>query len=600
MIRARLDRASRASYYGSMTLAGSQEAVTGDSGSSLRPEGEKASGHASEAGEVSPRTLANQEPKGSNLTAPVTPSLEPASEDEYEIVRATARIPFDLADLAEDRKAHIGRKCGGLDVCTACRTLHGLRDVRASVVRAMNAAMRLHVRVDADAVDRIALAEHRSPNADEWVVDPGSIGAWLRTVLPGVARAEAEVLTQKIVDSKGRLYTYPLVRRLEPSLSGSIAATIQNQIQNKWRQMRYDVLVRQSKSAPHYRISNPIPVPGATVRVAKIDSARFSVAFSLRANDSGRTGHEFKIAARPRERIAAVLSAIVDGTAKIGALSIEEDRRRPGRWYMRLAYKRKVSRVVPNARAAAINRGIVCFLAAVTSEGEDWLYDGDDIEAYLKQVQRRRRRYQYQLKASMRGGHGRKRTIRPIEHLSGKVERWRETRNQTIARRLADWFREREITRVFLENFEGIRDGAPEKLEGGQWSWQRVQEWPYYQLQMRLISCLEEYGIGVEVVPAAFISQTCPVCKHVAKENMNLRSRRLICEGCGWSRHLDIAAAMNVLDRGLDGERSGDQKDGSRKSLKFFGARKRPRRGARKASRKSLKTEENGGASGDG
>jgi transposase len=222
------------------------------------------------------------------------------------------------------------------------------------------------------------------------------------------------------------------------------------------------------------------------------------------------------------------------------------------KWYVTIAYKKLAPVIAPSERVAAINRGMCCFLMGVTHDGEQWRYDGNDIESYLKQMQRRRRSYQYDSKASNRWGHGRARTLRPIETLQGKAERWRQTKCQTIARRFARWCEERQITLVKLEDFSGIRDGLPEKLEGGKFVWDRIQEWPYFQLETRIASCLEEVGIAIERVPAHFISQRCPACGDVRPENTDLRRRRLKCQACGWSRNLDVAAAMNVLIRGGD------------------------------------------------
>jgi transposase len=243
---------------------------------------------------------------------------------------------------------------------------------------------------------------------------------------------------------------------------------------------------------------------------------------------------------------ASVLRKLATGEWKWGQALIERDRLRPTRWYVRLSYTRLVSKRKEGIYAA-INRGIKSFITAVTATGESWIYDGEDIVAYLKQVQRRRREYQYASKASGRNGHGRKRILRPTGYLEGKAERWRQTRCQVIARRLAQWLADRNVKHVFIEDFTGIRDGVPEKLEGGKFVWNLIQEWPYFQLETRLVNCLKEYGIETTSRGCAWISQRCPECGYICAENRDLKRWVLKCVKCKWKKHLDIAASINNL-----------------------------------------------------
>ncbi|MFU8788610.1 MAG: zinc ribbon domain-containing protein [Methylobacter sp.] len=44
-------------------------------------------------------------------------------------------------------------------------------------------------------------------------------------------------------------------------------------------------------------------------------------------------------------------------------------------------------------------------------------------------------------------------------------------------------------------------------------------------------------------------SQTCPSCRHVAKEN-RLTQAEFVCVECGFSENADLVGAINVLARG--------------------------------------------------
>lgn len=50
-------------------------------------------------------------------------------------------------------------------------------------------------------------------------------------------------------------------------------------------------------------------------------------------------------------------------------------------------------------------------------------------------------------------------------------------------------------------------------------------------------------------VPAQYTSQTCPSCRHVAKENRITRAE-FVCVECGFSENADLVGAINVLAKG--------------------------------------------------
>ena len=57
------------------------------------------------------------------------------------------------------------------------------------------------------------------------------------------------------------------------------------------------------------------------------------------------------------------------------------------------------------------------------------------------------------------------------------------------------------------------------------------------------------HGGVVLRVPAHHTSQTCPCCRHVAKEN-RLTQAEFVCVDCGFSGNADLVGAMNVLAKG--------------------------------------------------
>jgi len=509
------------------------------SGATPSPEGEQVSGHAATSGEVSSGTLANSQRRNSHLRA-ATPTTESRALEPLSIVRATGKIAVDTSLLA-DNESHALRK--------------RLLEVRRSLALAANIAVRVHWRVDARIVQRYLVHEQRAPKAKEWQATEQELRDAIDEVAPLVTPAVAQVLTDKCL-RKGQLDLFSLVRQIAPDVSSGIASALNRKVMQRWRTDRFKVLVQHEKAPPHYRGTLPIPIRASDMRFVR-DGRRFLMTFNL--SPGRHKGGEFTLPIEPRDGYQRqLLGDLADGVVKIGEAALTQDRLRKRKWFVRLAYTKQVPKTVETKRAA-INRGITCFLAAVTDTGEQLLYDGDDIVAHLRGTQARRRQFQYQVKASGRVGHGRTRTLKPIDHLAGASDRWRDTRCKTIAARFAKWCDDRGVGVVLLEDFTGIRDGLPEKLQGGEYAWQEIQTWPYYRLQQDIQSALESYGIAFEQRDPAYISQTCPKCGHVTEDNIQLRRRKLVCVECKHTVHLDVAACENQL-QGVTAPKSSPRK----------------------------------------
>ncbi len=432
----------------------------------------------------------------------------PSNEDEDE-KGITKEERAERKGIAEDRKALIRQ----------------FYDTQRRVARVSNTILRQLWLVDAAAVEE---ADFRAPKP--WKV-PAAVGAtnW-----------------------------YQFARQVSPELATGIASAVSKSVTDKWRQVRFEALCRLSLSPPHYKADCPIPVRAQELKIIRTDEG-YAVSMPLIAGRKNRV----QVALRVRDsHQRKILAALVSGDARITRRDAKFTRDRRNRWFVTFSYKKKVERAT-GIKTASINRGIRWFLVGLTVDGERWDYSGHDIEAHLKQVQRRRRSYQNDWRASNRHGRGRTSALEPTERLRRKAANWRKTKLQTIARRFTTWLVARGVGRLYVEDFAGIRHSDPETLEGGKAVWDRVQEWACYQLLQRLISCCEEAGIEVWQVPSERISMDCPLCSKEATKD--LRRWKLRCK-CGYNRHLDEAAALNVLTRG-----TGLQADED-KSIKALGA----------------------------
>ena len=102
----------------------------------------------------------------------------------------------------------------------------------------------------------------------------------------------------------------------------------------------------------------------------------------------------------------------------------------------------------------------------------------------------------------------------------------------------------------YLHNGAKAKAGLNRSILSNNWS----------RLRKRLKDKMDANGGRLVVVPAAYTSQTCHQCGHVAKEN---RESQAIfhCVECGYMANADVNAAMNILDRTLNKTGGGTASD---------------------------------------
>jgi hypothetical protein len=526
-----------------------------------RPEGEVATGHAPQGEEDSPEALANQEtsvsipshtarkggeggidgasPAASTTTAKKRVKVERPTGT---IVRATTKYEIRLDALSE--AVNRGRKAGQPRQRTLEETeaRDALVAVSRMVTTASNVGIRSIVRADTEALDAFQGEHGRMPVTGELT--------W-----PSFGACKAD----------SPHYVYRTMCRAVPELSTSITTTLGKKMVTKWGQERFDAIIRQTRSAPHYRLGGPVAIPASVVRWtwdAEHGRALCTVTLFSMQRTTGVRAITIPVVARD-DRQRCELEQLAAGHAnpeigwRPGEVILQRDRLHPQKWFMRVSYSRIVTERT-GGKAAAINLGMRCMLAFFIEGGESDVYEARDIEAYLKQMQRRRRDRQagYRWTDGGRRGHGQPRALQSIEVLATKATNYRTTRIQTLARRLASRLAEAGVTTLYVQDFQGIRDSAPEKLATGSearnvWIWERIQEWPYAEMQSRIVSCCEEMGIRCVTLEARYNSQRCPVCGQIDAEFRDLVRWRLRHRGCGMSRHLDVGHAMNALARGV-------------------------------------------------
>ena len=95
--------------------------------------------------------------------------------------------------------------------------------------------------------------------------------------------------------------------------------------------------------------------------------------------------------------------------------------------------------------------------------------------------------------------------------------------------------------RHYLPNGAKAKAELNRSILGNNWS----------RLMKRLKDKMDANGGNLVIVPAAYTSQTCHKCGHVASKNRDSQAV-FHCVECGYEANADVNAAMNILGRALD------------------------------------------------
>ena len=93
----------------------------------------------------------------------------------------------------------------------------------------------------------------------------------------------------------------------------------------------------------------------------------------------------------------------------------------------------------------------------------------------------------------------------------------------------------------YLHNGAKVKAGLDRSILSNCWG----------RISKRLQDKMDANGGRLAIVPAAYTSQTCHKCGHVAKGNRDSQAV-FKCVECGYQANADVNAAMNILSRALD------------------------------------------------
>ncbi len=218
-----------------------------------------------------------------------------------------------------------------------------------------------------------------------------------------------------------------------------------------------------------------------------------------------------------------------------------------GKWYASIQTEREVPQPVPTATTAiGIDVGIARFAT---------MNDGSFIAPLnsFKKHQQRLARYQRRMSRKVKFSNNWKKEKTKVQKVHTCIANARKdflhktttTISQNHALVCIEDLQVRNMSRSSKGNSE--QHGKRVKQKAGLNRSILDQGWGEFRRQLEYKMAWNG-GILLSV-PAHHTSQTCPCCRHVAKEN-RLKQAEFFCVDCGYTENADVVGAINVLERG--------------------------------------------------
>lgn len=224
---------------------------------------------------------------------------------------------------------------------------------------------------------------------------------------------------------------------------------------------------------------------------------------------------------------------------------------RKKKWFLNLTYTFEIEqkRLDPN-KIMGIDIGVNIPAMLAISDNKYYkrsVGSKDEVEGFRKQINKRYQSIQRQRKWCGEGsiGHGTKTRLKPLEKLSGKIARFKDTKNHCWSRYIIDEAIKNNCGTIQMEDLSGIAEDNV-----------FLKTWTYYDLQQKITYKAQEAGIKVVKVNPYKTSARCHKCGHVHSDNEKEKWRpsqeKFICQNCGFETNSDWNAAKNIALKDIE------------------------------------------------
>ncbi|MED4883075.1 transposase [Bacillus smithii] len=324
----------------------------------------------------------------------------------------------------------------------------------------------------------------------------------------------------------------------------------------KWKSNKNDIL-KGNISIIEYKNNMPIPFTSADIKIIKNENNKYSLTLPLisqeYAKELGRRPrdirYDFKLIVKGSSP-TYIMERVLSGEYKLSDSEVTYDKRKK-KWFLNLAYTftPEKKQLDPN-RIMGIDMGVNIPAMLAISDSSYYrqaVGSKEEVESFRRQIEARRRSIQRQRKWCGEGsiGHGVKTRLKPLEKLSGKIARFKDTKNHCWSRYIINEAIKNNCGAIQMEDLTGI---AEENTF--------LKNWTYYDLQQKIKYKAEEVGIKVVIIDPYKTSSRCHKCGHIHssknKDDWRPKQEKFICESCGFKTNADWNAAKNIATKGIE------------------------------------------------
>lgn len=230
------------------------------------------------------------------------------------------------------------------------------------------------------------------------------------------------------------------------------------------------------------------------------------------------------------------LHKVINGEYKVGQSSLKFDKNNNLILTLTMDIPNKSKVEIKKGRVLGVDVGIK-YPAYVCLNDDTYKREsiGNALELIKQREQFRERRTRtQQMLKNVKGGKGRRKKLKAMDHLKDKERNFAKTYNHQISKRVVEFAKKHQCEFIHLEKLES--EGMNDKILG---------LWGYYELQSMIEYKAEREGIEVRYVNPAYTSQTCSRCGNVDKNNRQTQEN-FICTKCGFKLNADHNAAINI------------------------------------------------------
>ncbi|MDG0949522.1 transposase [Bacillus paranthracis] len=344
--------------------------------------------------------------------------------------------------------------------------------------------------------------------------------------------------TQKKIDG----YIYHTLQSKYPDIhKGNMSTTLQKIIKT-WKSRRNEIR-KGEMSIPSFRNRIPIDLHNNSVDITKEKNGDYIAGISLFSRDFHKENSDVpkgkifvKLATKKQKSMKVILDRLMNQTYSKGACMIHKYK---NKWYLSITYKFNAIKennfdkeLIMGIDMGGINTVYFAFNEGFIRSN----IKSDEIKAFNEKIRQRRINLLKQSNycSNSRTGKGRAKRLQPIDVLSNKIAKFRNSTNHKYANYIIKQCLKHNCGRIQIELLKGISKN--DKV---------LKDWTYFDLQEKIKNQAEVHGIEVIKVASAYTSQRCSQCGYICKEN---RCTQAVfeCKQCGYKTHADYNAAKNI------------------------------------------------------